>query len=70
MTSREGCDQNIENCDIPLKWPEHGSGDMYTFAAVSFLNAVLPTLYYSISSDYGGDRDRKRIEAREGKVIV
>ena len=53
LTTRD-CDPNIEDCSafVPLEWPEHTPSDLYTYAAISFANAVLPALYYNISKDY------------------
>ena len=56
LTTRIDCDPSLEDCSIyqNLKWPEQSPTDLYIYAGVSLANAILPTLYYNVSTDYEG----------------
>ena len=57
FTIREDCDPAIEDCVLaeqPLQFNEYPARDLHIFAATSIVNAVLPTLYYLVSTDYTG----------------
>ena len=54
LATEEGCDPSVEDCvtEEAVKFPEYSGSDFNKFAAISFANALLPALYYSLSYDY------------------